>query len=87
MDVILTVLNRIFDEDNTEFYIGNKYKAREISNNTNKVLNNINIHSLLITRKNKGSKTILGKNALGPSMNLKRIPSKPKRNKQTRKRK
>ncbi len=87
MNVILTVLNRLFDEENTDFYIGNKDKTREISNTANKVLNNINKYSLLTTRKNIGTKTILGANALGPNMNLKRATPKPKRNKQTRKRK
>jgi hypothetical protein len=85
MDVILTVLNSLFDEENIEFYIGGKDKLREINQTTNKVLNNINMHSLLTTRKNKGIKTILGRNTLESSINLKPIIHIPKKNKQTRK--
>ena len=58
MDVIITVLNRLFDEDNKEFYIGNKDKLYLIHNKTNIVLNNINAHSKIFTRKNKGIKML-----------------------------
>lgn len=55
MDVIITVLNRMFDEDNHDFYIG---KPRESFYNihltTNSILENMNKHTKLITRKNKG---------------------------------
>jgi hypothetical protein len=85
MDIIITVLNRLFDEENIEFYIGAKDKLREINQTTNKILNNINIHSLLTTRKNKGTKTILGRNTLESVISLKPIIHIPKKNKQTRK--
>ncbi len=60
--VIIDVLNKLFDEYNTEYYIGDKTKIYEINNNTDKVLNNINNHFILVSRKNKGTKTILGRN-------------------------
>lgn len=55
MNVIITVLNRLFDEDNKEFYIGNNCnKMTLIHNKTNAVLNNVNKHINHVTRKNKG---------------------------------
>ena len=51
MNVIVNVLNKLFDEDDTKFYIGNKDKTYEIHAIANNVLNNINTHSTLITRK------------------------------------
>jgi len=61
MDVIITVLNRIFDEDNHEFYIG---KPREsfyhIHLTTNSILENMNKHTNIITRKNKGHMMLPG---------------------------
>ena len=57
MDVIITVLNRLFDEDN-ELYIGNKDKLYPIHNKTDNVLNNINKHSTIFTRKNKGTRML-----------------------------
>lgn len=54
MDVIITVLNRLFDEDNAEFYIGNQNKFVFIHNKTNSVLENMNKHTKLATRKNRG---------------------------------
>ena len=52
MDVIITVLNRIFDEDNKDFYVGNP--GFPVHNNTNKYLKIINNQAVAITRKNKG---------------------------------
>ena len=54
MNVIITVLNRIFDEDNKDFYIGNENKLYPIHNNTDTVLENINRSSKYVTLKNKG---------------------------------
>ena len=54
MKVIITVLNRIFDEDNKEFYIGNENKLFSIHNKTDTVLENINRFSKSVTLKNKG---------------------------------
>lgn len=56
MDVIITVLNRLFDENDPDYYIGNKNKLFPIHNKTNAVLNNINRHTEHFTRKNKGSR-------------------------------
>lgn len=70
MNVIITVLNRLFDEKNKEFYVGFKnyyinntnyyftpiHKFYPIHNQTNNVLQNINNHSGLTKRKNKGVK-------------------------------
>jgi hypothetical protein len=58
MDVIITVLNRMFDENNNEYYIGNKNKLYFVHNITNNILNNINAHSIYTKRKNKGNKLI-----------------------------
>jgi len=65
MNVIIDVLNRLFDEDNKEFYIGirhrdntnyvnNHYKLYEPHKLTNTVLQNMNMHSKYNTRRNKG---------------------------------
>lgn len=55
IDIIITVLNRLFDEDNHEYYIGNS-RLVHIHNKTNAVLNIINKHNIYFTRKNKGSR-------------------------------
>ncbi len=57
MDVIISVLNKIFDEDN-ELYIGKKQELVPIHNKSNAVLNNINKHVNYVTRKNKGTKLL-----------------------------
>ena len=55
MDIIIRILNRLFDEDNKEFYIGNNSnKLTLIHNKTNSILNIINKHPKQFTRKNKG---------------------------------
>jgi hypothetical protein len=54
MDAIITVLNNLFDEKKPEFYIGDPNKLYSIHNKTNNILKNINNHSTLTTRKNKG---------------------------------
>lgn len=56
MDVIITVLNRLFDEDNKEYYIGNKDKIQHIHNKTNIILGNINKFTYHTKRKNIGIK-------------------------------
>lgn len=58
MDVIITVLNRLFDEKNKDFYVGNTNKLIPIHNQTNNILQNINNHSTLTMRKNKGVKML-----------------------------
>ena len=52
MDVIITVLNRIFNEDDKIYYIGNEIFP--IHNKTNIILGHINRHNSYFTRKNKG---------------------------------
>lgn len=54
MDIIITVLNKLFDEDNSEYYIGNKNKLIPIHDKTNIVLKTINQYSEHAVRKNKG---------------------------------
>lgn len=62
MDVIITVLNRLFDETNTRFYIGNKQPndinmenpAYPVHNKTNKTLTIINTNTNKIKRNNRG---------------------------------
>lgn len=85
MNVIITVLNRLFDEDNKEFYIGNNStKLTLIHNKTNRVLNIINKHPKQFTRKNKGVSIIpLSNNSKLPIKLLKRRDNK-KSNRQTR---
>lgn len=58
MDVIITVLNRIFDEDNKEYYIGNKNNVIHVHKNTNTVLGILNNHTPLITMKHKGNRML-----------------------------
>jgi hypothetical protein len=72
MDVIITVLNRLFDEDNKEFYIGDNDNTiiYPIHNKTNLVLNNINKHTTIITRKNKGKFLLPTNISTDPSINI-----------------
>jgi len=58
MNVIITVLNRIFDEDNNDYYIGNTNTSYINLNKVNAVLNNINKHTIYFTRKNYGKSAI-----------------------------
>ncbi len=68
MDVITCVLNKLFDEDNIHYYIGDYHKKYPITNNNqkntqqpfeinnkiNSVLNNIDTRIQYIKRKNLG---------------------------------
>lgn len=64
MDVLTSVLNKLFDEDDREHYVGdydavhhgshNNEKSNTVEPNTNNILRNINLHSHAITRKDKG---------------------------------
>jgi hypothetical protein len=63
MDVLTSVLNKLFDEDDREHYVGDydavhhilhNKRANHVESNTNNILRNINLHSNAITRKNKG---------------------------------
>lgn len=65
MDAIIAVLNRLFDETDTEMYIGDNTANNTISkklipihNKTNNVLEDINTHTILVSRKNKGIKML-----------------------------
>lgn len=88
MNVIIAVLNKIFDENNKEYYIGDKLYP--IHNKTNIVLKNINTRTKYTIRKNIG-KTLMPEltnttifNVKGKSNKIKYI-NKNKRS--TRKRK
>jgi hypothetical protein len=88
MNVIITVLNKIFDENNEEYYIGNKLYP--IHNKTNIVLKNINTRTKYTVRKNIG-KTLMPELTNTNIFNVKRKTNKSKyikKNKRiTRKRK
>jgi hypothetical protein len=88
MNVIIAVLNKIFDENNTEYYIGNKFYP--IHNKTDIVLKNINTRTKYTVRKNIG-KTLMPELINTNIFNLKRKTNKSKyikKNKRmTRKRK
>lgn len=75
MDVIITVLNRIFDEDNAKYYIGN---ITPVHKKTNIVLNNMNTRTAIVSRKNKGTK-INPLESSKPAINLYRKPSNNRR--------
>ena len=79
MNAILKVLNKLFNEKNDEFYVGNKNKLVPIHNQTNAILENINTRSKFFTRKNFG-RTMLPKLSNAPV-----IVIKPNKKKGTRK--
>ena len=57
MNVIIGVLNKLFNEKDKEHYIGSNSesdKLEEIHPNTNRILESINAHTEHFTRKNKG---------------------------------
>ena len=56
MNVIITVLNRLFDEDNDMYYIGSESRIYSVHNQTNNTLNVINRYNNHYTRRNKGKK-------------------------------
>ena len=55
MDIILAVMNRIFDEDDKEYYIGDSDSIYPIHNKTNNLLNNVNRLNVIPKRRNIGS--------------------------------
>jgi hypothetical protein len=62
MNVVITVLNRLFDSSD-EYFVGKvRNDPIEIINRTNELLKNMNQHSKLATRKNKGK-------MMGPTWN------------------
>ncbi len=85
MDVILTVLNRIFDEDNKEFYIGDPNTFAQIHNTTNTVLANINSTRTHVTRKNIGTRLMPLNNGPTISIGPKVHKTKSKSTRNTRK--
>jgi len=64
MDVLTSVLNKLFDEDDRQHYIGdydaihhitqNNKKENAVEENTNNILHSMNLRINAITRKNKG---------------------------------
>lgn len=58
MDVIITVLNRLFDEDNKEYYIGDQSNLVAIQNHTNTVLEHMNKYTQHVSRLNKGTRML-----------------------------
>lgn len=58
MDVIITVLNRIFNQNNTEYYIKLPKDMYSIHQKTNIILDNIDKYSKYTIRKNKGTQMI-----------------------------
>lgn len=80
MDVIITVLNRLFDENNKDFYVGNSNKLIQIHNKTNFVLKNINSHKKHATRKNMGKRVMPLLNNNEKSIINYKLNSKNKRN-------
>jgi hypothetical protein len=81
MDVIISVLNRLFDETNTEFYIGHMVEKLPIHNNINNMLANINVHNVHYTRKNKGKYMFQPSPNVNPMrINYSNYKPKPKKN-------
>jgi hypothetical protein len=81
MKAILDILNRLFNEENTEYYIGNKKDMTNVHNKTNEILTRMNTYTKYVTRKNRG--TLLGpKPSNQPPFILKRNKNK---NRKTRK--
>jgi hypothetical protein len=68
MDAITSVLNKLFDRRNKEYYIGNRKNMYEINNHLMMVLNNVNKRQKHISRKNKG----LMLNQSNPSIRMNR---------------
>jgi hypothetical protein len=68
MDIIITVLNRIFDENNSKYYIGNN-KLISINNQINKTAEILNKYQNYTKRRNKG-KTYFGITSNTPKINI-----------------
>ena len=85
MDVIITVFNRIFDEDNKEFYIGDSNTFAQVHNTTNLVLKNINSTRTHVTRKNVGRRLMPLNNSPTISIGPKAHKTKSKSTRNTRK--
>ena len=84
MDVIITVLNRLFDEED-EYYIGNKDRLVPIHKNTNAVLKNMNKYTQHVERKNKGILMLPVLNDKNHSYTNYNIPNRKQTRKQPRK--
>jgi hypothetical protein len=70
MDVIITVLNRLFDENDNKYYVGKRTNYYFIHNKTNTVLNKLNMYTALATRRNKGTKMISEGESNTPAMTI-----------------
>lgn len=69
MDVIITVLNRIFDENNSKYYILNENKFVFINNKINKASEILNKYQNYTKRRNIG-KTYFGITSNTPTINI-----------------
>lgn len=58
MDVIIAVLNRMFDEYDNELYIGKSSTFYSIHHKTNSILSSINYYTKIYNRTNKGNMAI-----------------------------
>jgi len=84
MNVIIKVLNKLFDEDNKEFYIGeytnDKKEITPIHLHINHIFENMNTHNQHTSRQNKGSTLLPQLNTNNPFINIsKDIKTKRKR--------
>lgn len=59
MNVILNVLNRLFDEDNMQYYIGNRNLLLKLHPKTKEILQLMNNHTTISQRKNIGTMNII----------------------------
>ncbi len=81
MDAFMAVFNKIFDEDNTEMYIGNKRNINIVHNSTNNIAKNINMRNTHYTRKNKGSHMFQNTSQVNlMQINMSKYKPKPKKN-------
>jgi len=77
MQVIITVLNRLFDEDNPQYYVGTYSKNKQVGNHffsmypkINEISGLINKHSTHTSRKNRGISLNPSINSNMPSINI-----------------
>lgn len=72
MDILLSVLNRMFDEDDKDHYIGESDILYPIHNKTNNVLKNVNQPNTILKRRNTGKLIMPTLQNNFPSMSINR---------------